>query len=178
MRAVTGLLVGAFLFFLPNVARAADDEVGNKWTTTAKVEAGYERGVMYGRGMNGGRMRLGLGRQNDDMALWGTISGRYGATETGLRTWDIRLGGDSELWREGIFHLGAAADFGIHGYTSRAENDIGWALSFGLAGRLGIDVVKFGERNRDAVTLDGRLDAHLFLTGYYASAGIYLGVRF
>jgi hypothetical protein len=26
--------------------------------------------------------------------------------------------------------------------------------------------------------LCGRLDLHLFFTGYYASAGIYLGVRF
>jgi hypothetical protein len=176
MRAVTASLVAA-LVLVPTFARAADNE-GEKWTTTGKVEAGYERGVMYGRGMNGARMRLGLGRQNDEMAFWGTISGRYGATDIGLRTWDIRVGGDSELFREGIFHLGVAADFGIHGYTSRADDDIGYALSFGLGGRMGIDVVKFGERNRDAVTLDGRLDAHLFFTGYYASAGIYLGVRF
>lgn len=179
MRALTTIAGSALVLVLlaaPSTARAQDDE--NKWTTTGKVEGGYEVGNMYGRGMHGGRMRLGLGRQNDDMAFWGTLSGRYGFTYVGLPTWDLRMGGDSELFREGIFHLGVAADFGIHGYTSQADDDIGFALSFGLGGRLGIDVIQYGERNRSAVTLDGRLDAHLFFTGYYASAGLYLGVRF
>lgn len=179
-RSAASALLLLLLLFLTRGAHADDAA----WTTSGKVEGGYELGAMYGRAMHGGRLRLGLGSQSETKALWATLSGRYGTTFVGLPTWDVRIGGDSELLRVGLFHAGAGVDIGIHGFTTRAKYDIAnyddpdvqYALSLGLSGRVGIDVVKLGESSRSAVTLDARLDGHLFLLGYYASIGAFVGL--
>ncbi len=178
---IAAALAFVMLAVLPRGAQADDAPR----TKSGKVEAGYELGTMYLRGMHGGRLRLGYGTQSDTKAIWATLSGRYGATFVGLPTWDVRAGVDSELLRAGIFHAGAGLDLGVHGFTTRARRDIvnyddpdvQWALSLGLAGRAGIDVVRLSEDRRRAITLDVRLDGHFFLAGYYASVGAFVGVR-
>jgi hypothetical protein len=180
MRAVIPV---AALLLATSPAEAADATTRSMST---KVEGGYELGAMYGRPMHGGRLRVGLGSQNDAMALWATLSGRYGVSFTGVPTWDVRIGGDSELLRSGIFHAGGGADIGVHGYTVQGERDVvnhtesavRWALSLGLSGRAGIDVLRFRDTPRSALTLDARLDGHVFFWGYYASACVLAGARF
>src|SRR5262249_43431733 len=112
MRAVIGL--GAMLAGLLAAAPAQADDSASSFST--KVEGGYEIGAMYGSPMHGGRLRVGLGSQTDARAFWATLSGRYGASFSGLGVWDVRLGADSELVRIGIFHAGGGADLGVHGY--------------------------------------------------------------
>ena len=186
MRAV--IPFAALLALVLTSARAeADEDAGkSERSMSTKVEGGYELGAMYGRPMHGGRLRVGVGSQNDAQALWATLSMRYGVSFTGVPTWDVRLGGDSELLRRGIFHAGGGADIGVHGYTVQGERDVvnhsessvRWALSLGLAGRAGIDVVRFDDSPRSALTLDARVDGHVFFWGYYVSAAILAGARF
>ena len=171
-------IASVFAALLVHTPVRADD--GARSTST-KLEGGYELGAMYGRPMHGGRLRVGLGSQSDAMGFWATLSGRYGTTFTGVPTWDIRLGGDSELFRSGLFHAGGGADIGVHGFTSQGEREGGgarWALSLGLSGRAGIDVLRFHDSPRSALTLDVRVDGHLFFWGYYTSAALLAGVRF
>ena len=64
---------------------------------STKVEGGYELGAMFARPVHGGRLRVGIGSQTDARAFWATLSGRYGESFAGVPTWDVRIGGDSEL---------------------------------------------------------------------------------
>jgi hypothetical protein len=166
-------------------AAKTDEEEGRTYRFAAKGQAGYELGVMYARPIHSARFRLGLGRQNDNYSQFVIIDGRYGQTPNGLGTWDIRLGGEVDLYRSGILRIGLGAASGLL-ILKRATTPSGAligsndavALTIGMDVHAGADLVRWGPRNDHALTIDARLDLHVFFTGYYVAPGVVLGLRY
>jgi hypothetical protein len=155
----------------------AEVNEATRYQFSLKAQGGYERGVMYGVGVNSGRLRLGFGRQHDELGQYVLVEGRYGLTNGGLKNGDVRLGGELDLYRTGIVHLGLGGGGGVLLVERATGGSALLALTLGMHLHGGLDLVRWGPRKRSAITLDARLPIELYFTGYYIAAGLFLGVR-
>lgn len=150
-----------------------------RWDLSLRLEGGYELGRIDGDLTGGSRLGFGLGAQDDDGGWWWTVRGRFADPTLGARVSDARFGFEADVLREGILRLGVGVELGGVAWTERAGTRTTVAMSLGLAGRAGIDLVRFGHRDRSALTLDVRLDMHVLTSpGSYGALGLLAGVRF
>ncbi len=151
----------------------------DRYDLSLRLEGGYELGRVDGDATGGTRVGVGLGAQNDEGGWWTTLRGRFSSPTVGVHLWDFRFGVDADVLREGIFHVGVGLELGAMAHDARPGSRVQAALTLGLAGRAGIDLVRFGHRGRSALTIDVRLDMHVLTSpGSYGSLGLLAGVRF
>ncbi len=144
----------------PEQPKQGEEDPAKKLRLSLRGGLGYQLAPVHGVPVNGGRLRLGIGAQNDSSAHYAMISFLYGATEEGLRTWDARVGWTGDFFRTGILRLGVDVDMGYL-FVRRATVDARmWALGIGGGGHVGLDLYPFGPRNDHALMVEGRFDVH------------------
>ncbi|AKU95571.1 hypothetical protein AKJ09_02235 [Labilithrix luteola] len=149
-----------------------------RFDLSLKLEGGYELGALDGRGTGGPRWGVGLGAQNDEMGWWITLRGRLAEPSVGVHAWDARLGVDADVLRAGITHIGVGSELGVMGQPG-PTGATRPTFTCGLGARAGLDLVRFGDRDRSALTLDLRGDVQVLATsGSYATIALLAAVRF
>lgn len=152
---------------------------GKDFRPTFKGAAGFQYAQVHGVPINGGRLRLGAGAQNDASAFYAMLSMLYGSTEEGLRTWDLRGTISADLVRAGIFRLGGDLEMGYLVVRRATVDSRMWALGLGAGVHASLDVYPFGPRGDHAVFLEGKLDAHLhFGNAFMWGPSILAGIRY
>lgn len=163
----------------PASAPPHDDEAkGRAFRPSFKGGLGYHYARVHDVPIHAGRLRLGVGAQNDLMAHYAMLSVMVGETETGRRAWDMRVGWSGDV-RISIVRLGLDAEIGYL-FIRRATIDSRmWALGVGAGAHAGVDVLTWGPREDHALTIDGRIEGHIHF-GNAVSWGpsLSLGVRF
>ena len=129
--------------------------------------------------ITGGRLRLGVGAQNDSTAFYAMGTILYGSTEEGLRTWDLRASISADLVRTGIFRFGPDLEMGYLVVRRATVDSRMWALGLGAGIHASLDVYPFGPRDDHAVFIEGKLDAHLhFGNALMWGPSVLAGVRY
>jgi hypothetical protein len=141
------------------VDRRGEEDPAAKLRLTMRGALGYQLAPVHGIPISGGRLRLGVGAQNDHSAHYAVLSFLYGGTEEGLRTWDARVGWMGDFLRTGIVRLGVDVEAGylvVRRVT--LDGDRMWALGLGGGVHGSLDLYSFGPRNDHALMLEGRFD--------------------
>ena len=159
-------------------AAQAPPNDGSQRQLSIKGEAGYEYGWIFGVPVQSALIRAGIGRQNDFDAQYFTVAARYGLTSVGLTTWDLRVGGEGDLFRSGILRLGLGAEAGVLSMVRATNGNNAPALTIGVSGHAGADLVRWGPRDAHALTLDLRAEGHAFLAGVHFGPSLVLGLRY
>jgi hypothetical protein len=126
-----------------------------------KVQLGYQYARMYGIPISAGRLRLGVGAQNDVQAHYFTFSSMVGATETDRRVWDLRVGYEGELRLVGIVRLGLGLETGYVFVRRASIDERMWALGIGAQAHVGVDAITWGPRDDHALYLEARIEGHI-----------------
>lgn len=124
-------------------------------------QLGYQYTHMYGVPINAGRLRLGVGLQNDSMGHYLTASSMVGETETGRRAWDLRVGYEGELRLAGIVRLGAGLEIGYVFIRRASIDERMWALGIGAHVHGSVDALSWGFRDDHALYIDARIEGHI-----------------
>lgn len=124
-------------------------------------QLGYQYTQMFGVPINAGRLRLGVGLQNDVMGHYMTFSSMVGETETGRRAWDLRVGYEGDLRLAGIVRLGAGLELGYVFIRRASIDERMWALGIGAHVHASIDALTWGFRDDHALYVDARLEGHI-----------------
>lgn len=132
-----------------------------KFHESVKGELGYEYAQVHGVPIDAGRLILGFGGQNADMAHYAIATMMLGQTREGRRVWDLRVGWSGDLYRAGILRLGLTAQAGYLVVRRVTDDSRAYAFGIGAGGHAGVDLVPFGDHGEHALTLDGRFDVHL-----------------
>lgn len=156
----------------------SDAELGRARRTSFRGAAGYEYARIGGVPIQGARVRLGLGQQNDSAAHYGALSIFYGSTENHLNTWDVRLGWTLDLLRYGPLRLGFDAELGYVTIRRTALPDRLWSIGVGGGGHASIDLLSFGPRNDHAITAEARFDVYLHLYAWMWGPTLMFGFRY
>lgn len=124
-------------------------------------QLGYQYTHMYGVPINAGRLRLGVGLQNDSMGHYMTFSSMVGETETSRRAWDLRVGYEGELRLAGIVRLGAGLEIGYVFIRRASIDERMWALGIGAHIHGSVDALTWGFRDDHALYIDARIEGHI-----------------
>ncbi|MCW5836512.1 MAG: hypothetical protein KIS78_29200 [Labilithrix sp.] len=152
---------------------------GKEFRPTLKGSAGFQYAQAHGVPITGGRLRLGVGAQNDSSAYYAVLSVLYGGTAEGLRTWDVRGSISGDLLRTGILRLGLDLEMGYLVVRRVTVDSRMWALGLGAGVHASVDVYAFGPRDDHAVFLEGKLDAHLhFGNAFVWGPSVFVGIRY
>jgi hypothetical protein len=157
-----------------------DDQVKlGKIKPSFRGQLGYQYTHMFGVPINAGRLRLGVGLQNDDMGHYMTFSSMVGETETGRRAWDLRVGYEGELRLAGIVRLGAGLEIGYVFVRRASIDERQWALGIGAHVHGSVDALTWGFRDDHALYVDARIEGHI----HFGNADLWgptlsIGVRF
>lgn len=152
---------------------------GKDFRTTFKGSAGLQYAQVHGVPITGGRLRLGVGAQNDARAFYAMATMLLGSTEEGLRTWDLRGSLSADLLRLGILRLGGDLEMGYLVVRRATVDARMWALGLGAGVHASIDAYQFGARDDHAVFIEAKLDAHLhFGTAFMWGPSILGGIRY
>ena len=152
---------------------------GNAFRPTFKGAAGFQYAQVHGVPITGGRLRLGVGGQNDSSAFYAMLSMLYGSTEESLRTWDVRGTISADLLRVGLLRLGGDLEMGYLVVRRATVDSRMWALGLGAGIHASVDVYQFGPRDDHAIFVEGKLDAHLhFGSAFMWGPSVLAGVRY
>ncbi|MBX3219721.1 MAG: hypothetical protein KF795_04325 [Labilithrix sp.] len=152
---------------------------GKEYRPSLKGSAGFQYAQAHGVPITGGRMRLGVGGQNDTSAFYAVLSMLYGSTAEGLRTWDVRGSISGDLLRTGILRLGIDVEMGYLVVRRVTVDSRMWALGLGAGVHASVDVYQFGPRDDHAIFLEGKLDAHLhFGSAFMWGPSVLAGIRY
>jgi len=162
----------------PPIPPSTEEVERLRYRTSFRGQVGYELGLMYGVALHSARFRAGIGSQNDAGGRYFVLDGRYGQTSSGLTTWDFRIGGEIDAIKSGRGHFGLGAAGGVIGIVRESNGRTLIVPTIGMYGHGGVDLAQWGPRNDHALSLDLRLDAHVFFTGYYFGPGIVLGLKY
>ncbi len=152
---------------------------GKAFRPTFKGAAGFQYAQVHGVPITGGRLRLGVGGQNDSSAFYAMLSMLYGSTEESLRTWDVRGAISADLLRVGILRLGGDLEMGYLVVRRATVDSRMWALGLGAGVHASLDAYPFGPNDDRAIFVEGKLDAHLhFGNAFMWGPSILAGVRY
>lgn len=159
--------------------RSPSTPSGTDYRTTFKGAAGFQYAQVHGVPVTGGRLRLGVGAQNDARAFYAMATVLYGSTEEGRRTWDLRGSLSVDLLRLGILRLGGDLAMGYLVVRRATVDSRMWALGLGAGVHASIDAYRFGPHDDHAIFVEGRFDAHLhFGTAFMWGPSILGGIRY
>jgi len=168
-----------------DVARAyvpppkSDEEIGRTFRPSGLVEGGYQYQQIHGVPITGGRLRLGVGGQNDSQAHYAVLSILYGSTEESLRSYDVRLGWNGDFLRKSIFRLGGQVELGYLWIKRTTIDKRMWALGIGGGIHASADVLQFGARDDHALYVEGRFDVHAhFGPAFIWAPSLLVGFRY
>lgn len=138
-----------------------DEEKHHKIKPTFKVQLGYQYAQLHSVPINAGRLRTGVGIQNDVMAHYLTFASFIGATESERRVWDLRFGYEGELRLASIVRVGLGAEIGYVFVRRASIDERMWALGIGANFHVGVDAVSWGFRDDHALYIDARIEGHI-----------------
>jgi len=163
----------------PPDKEAQEEEKAHRHSASAKLGVGYEYARLWGVPLNAGRLRTGVGAQNDFSGHYMMVSILVGETENGRRVWDARLGYANDFAVLSVLRLGIELELGylvLHRATLDSRQ---WAMGVGAGAHVVFDAIQFGERNRSALYIEGRFEGHVhFGGGVLWGPTISLGLRF
>ena len=152
---------------------------GKEFRPSLKGAGGFQYAQAHGVPITGGRLRLGVGAQNDSSAYYAVLSILHGSTAEGLRTWDLRGSISADLLRIGLLRLGIDLEMGYLVVRRVTVDSRMWALGLGGGVHGSVDVYAFGPRDDHAVFLEGKLDAHLhFGSAFVWGPSALVGIRY
>ena len=152
---------------------------GKAFRPSFKGAAGFQYAQVHGVPITGGRLRLGIGAQNDDTAFYANATVLYGSTDEGLRTWGLRGSISGDLLRVGLLRLGGDLEMGYLVVRRATVDARMWALGLGAGVHASIDAYAFGPNDDHAVFVEGKLDAHLhFGNAFMWGPSVLVGFRY
>lgn len=157
-----------------------DDEVkGRAFRPSFKGALGFEYAHVHGVPIEAGRLRLGVGGQNDVMAHYAMLSIMVGETEAGRRAWDVRIGWSGDARIATILRLGLDVELGYLFVRRATIDERMYALGIGAGAHVGVDALTWGPRDDHALTIEGRIEGHIhFGNAALWGPSILLGLRF
>jgi hypothetical protein len=147
-----------------------------------RIEGGATFTRIYDIPINGGQGSLAVGAEfPGPFAIYGNLTLFGGQQETGLSAVHVKLGGEVE-GRFGRLRLGAGVNVGYLSLGQATTNSDIAALTFGVEGRVSFDVLRWGEREKGALFVVGKIGGDA-IGGWDASPWIWgptvgLGARF
>lgn len=163
----------------PAPTPAEEEAKARAFRPSFKGGVGYQYAHVHGVPIQAGRLRLGVGGQNDVMAHYAMLSIMVGETDAGRRAWDLRVGWSGDLRLVSILRLGLDAEIGYLFIRRATIDERMYALGIGVGAHAGIDVLTWGPRDDHALTVDGRIEAHIhFGNADLWGPSILLGLRF
>lgn len=156
-----------------------DEAKGRAFRPAFKGALGYQYAHVHGVPIQAGRLRLGVGGQNDTMAHYAMLSIMVGETEAERRAWDLRVGWSGDWRVVSILRLGLDAEVGYLFIRRVTIDERMYALGIGVGAHVGIDVLSWGPGDDHALTVEGRFEGHIhFGNADLWGPSILLGLRF
>jgi hypothetical protein len=163
----------------PAPSAAEDEAKARAFRPSFKGALGYQYAHTFGVPIEAGRLRLGVGGQNDWMAHYLMLSIMVGETDAGRRAWDMRVGWSGDFRVVSILRLGLDAEVGYLFFRRATIDERMYALGIGAGAHVGVDAFTWGERDDHALFVEGRIEGHIhFGSADLWGPSILLGLRY